>query len=196
MDTLKQQRTKKEIIDAMKQLLGRENFSDITVKQVCETAMIHHSTFYRYFLDKYDLLQAVLGIICDDINILLNAGQTVGDATFEIVKREENIFRHLNDYQRESSFYSDFLNGLSGLITEYATKDKSVSHDALLEIVKRSKNPELASYTAAGAILGIIAKWNDEVTPVSNETLHTFLDDSYTQLTVYSDVISKKSADN
>jgi|GEM_PF-285631 len=192
--TLKQQRTRQEIIIAMKQLLNKEAFSDITIKKICETALIHHSTFYRYFEDKYDLLRAVLALICDEINAQLDNGKTVGDATFSIIRQEEGIFHHLQDYQQDGSFYTDFLAGLSTLIFDYATKDKQPTNDALLDVVRRAKYPKLASYTAAGAILGLIAKWNDAVTPASTEELHAFLEDSYAQLTTHLDATTSKSA--
>lgn len=194
MTTLKQQRTRQDIIGAMKQLLVKETFSDITIKQICETALIHHSTFYRYFEDKYALLRAVLALVCDEINAQLATGKTVGDATFSIIKREEAVFHHLRDYQQDSSFYADFLKGLSALILDYATRPTQPTNDALLQVVRQAQYPELASYTAAGAMLGLIAKWNDAVTPASSDEFHAFLEDSYAQLTTYLTVMTSKSA--
>ena len=37
-------------------LLTEKPFEKITLKELCDTAMIPRSTFYRYFEDKYDLL--------------------------------------------------------------------------------------------------------------------------------------------
>lgn len=38
------------------QLLTEKPFEKITLKELCDTAMVPRSTFYRYFEDKYDLL--------------------------------------------------------------------------------------------------------------------------------------------
>ncbi len=37
-------------------LLTEKPFEKITLKELCDTAMVPRSTFYRYFEDKYDLL--------------------------------------------------------------------------------------------------------------------------------------------
>ena len=38
-------------------LLMEKNFDDISVKDICDRAMVPKSTFYNYFEDKYDLLE-------------------------------------------------------------------------------------------------------------------------------------------
>lgn len=58
--TLKQQRTKLDIIKTMNSMLKTTPFDQITINVICQKAFIHHSTFYRYFADKYDLLGGVL----------------------------------------------------------------------------------------------------------------------------------------
>lgn len=53
---LRFQRTKKAIIDAMVELLGKKSFNQITVKMICDTASISRSGFYLHYTDKYDLV--------------------------------------------------------------------------------------------------------------------------------------------
>lgn len=54
--SLSQERTKKIIIIAFQDLLYSNMFDSITINDICKKAMIHRSSFYRYFKDKYDLL--------------------------------------------------------------------------------------------------------------------------------------------
>lgn len=54
--SLSQKRTKRIIIIAFQDLLYTHMLDSITVNDICEKAMIHRSSFYRYFEDKYDLL--------------------------------------------------------------------------------------------------------------------------------------------
>lgn len=50
-------KTKKALMAAMSTLLELRNFSQITVNDLCEEALISRNTFYAHFIDKYDLLK-------------------------------------------------------------------------------------------------------------------------------------------
>nr|WEA36001.1 TetR/AcrR family transcriptional regulator [Staphylococcus aureus] len=39
------------------QLLEQHLFQTITVNQICHNALVHRTTFYKHFYDKYDLLE-------------------------------------------------------------------------------------------------------------------------------------------
>ncbi len=49
-------KTKRALSQSFFQLLKNKEFSDITVKNICSFALIHRTTFYQHFFDKYDLL--------------------------------------------------------------------------------------------------------------------------------------------
>lgn len=51
------QKTKKSIEDAFLHLIKENSFTDITIKDICDQAMISRSTFYSHYKDKYDLLE-------------------------------------------------------------------------------------------------------------------------------------------
>lgn len=50
-------KTNKSIEDAFLHLIKINSFSDITIKDICDEAMISRSTFYAHYKDKYDLLE-------------------------------------------------------------------------------------------------------------------------------------------
>ena len=49
------QYTKKVIVDTFLNLLEEKDISKITVTEICKIADINRATFYRYYLDVYDL---------------------------------------------------------------------------------------------------------------------------------------------
>ena len=51
-------RTYYAIIDAFNRLIAEKGFSKITVEMIMEKAGVSRSTFYRYFRDKYDVMNA------------------------------------------------------------------------------------------------------------------------------------------
>ena len=62
-------RTRKLIMDAFIKLSETKEFSDITVKNITEEAMINRATFYYHFQDIYDLLEKVLSeVLMVDLN--------------------------------------------------------------------------------------------------------------------------------
>ncbi|MCP3797234.1 TetR/AcrR family transcriptional regulator [Paenibacillus sp. CH40] len=50
-------KTKIAIERALIELLQQHHFKDITIKKICDQALIGRSTFYSHYLDKYDLLE-------------------------------------------------------------------------------------------------------------------------------------------
>lgn len=50
------QRTRKLLQRALIDLTVKMGFAAVTVRDICNRAMVNRSTFYRYYLDKYDLL--------------------------------------------------------------------------------------------------------------------------------------------
>lgn len=51
-------RTKKLLRDSILDLAINQSkkLADITVQEICDHALVHRTTFYRYYTDKYDLL--------------------------------------------------------------------------------------------------------------------------------------------
>lgn len=56
-DDLRIRRTYRLLSDALMRLMRKEPFEKISVKDICEEAMVHRTTFYTHFEDKYDLLK-------------------------------------------------------------------------------------------------------------------------------------------
>lgn len=54
---LRTMKTNKALTEALPTLLGRQNFLQITVNDLCSEALVSRATFYAHFNDKYDLLE-------------------------------------------------------------------------------------------------------------------------------------------
>lgn len=53
---LRVQKTYTSLIKAFEELLQEKAFEKISVKELCDAAVIRRPTFYKHFLDKYDFL--------------------------------------------------------------------------------------------------------------------------------------------
>lgn len=60
---LRIRRTHKLLSDSLTSLLTEKAFDDIRVSDICNRAMVHRTTFYKHFEDKYQLLDFLLGQI-------------------------------------------------------------------------------------------------------------------------------------
>lgn len=54
---LRVQKTYKQLIDTLIQLMSEKSFEDITVSEICNRAEVHRATFYKHFKDKYEFLK-------------------------------------------------------------------------------------------------------------------------------------------
>lgn len=59
-------KTKRALSESLFTLLESTMFSSITVNMICEEALVHRTTFYKHFYDKYDLLSYLLQNITKD----------------------------------------------------------------------------------------------------------------------------------
>ncbi|MGN1370663.1 MAG: TetR/AcrR family transcriptional regulator [Candidatus Coprovivens sp.] len=67
MKKLKEYKTKTLIVRAFFSLLEKKSFDEIRVNEICDVAMVHKTTFYNHFEDKYDLLNFIVKELHNDI---------------------------------------------------------------------------------------------------------------------------------
>lgn len=57
---LRIRRTHKLLFDALIFLLSEKSFDNINITDICDKAMVHRTTFYKHFEDKYHLLDSLI----------------------------------------------------------------------------------------------------------------------------------------
>lgn len=82
-------KTKKQIDSALLENLSRHSFQKITVDMICASGMINRSTFYKYYRDKYDLLDSYLARVLHEfkertvVDFILASPAKVGDPAYK-----------------------------------------------------------------------------------------------------------------
>lgn len=94
-------RTRKLITDAFIKLSQSRSFSDISVKNITQEAMINRATFYSHFLDKYDLLEKVV-----EEKLHLNLGCDKQKANLTIEETIQTVFFALTHFKTSVSTIS------------------------------------------------------------------------------------------
>ena len=76
----KNEKTKYKLAEAMKECMKTSKVDAITVKQLAEKCGLTRQTFYRNFLDKFDLINWYFGKILDQSFEHMGRGTSVYDA--------------------------------------------------------------------------------------------------------------------
>lgn len=120
-DLTKGEKTKYRLARAMKECMKTTSVENITVKQITEKCELTRQTFYRNFLDKYDLINWYFDKILLESFEHMGEGRTVYESLvnkFEYIQMEQLFFR--------AAFKNDQQNCLRDhdfeLIQEFYTK--------------------------------------------------------------------------
>jgi AcrR family transcriptional regulator len=165
IEDLRVRRTRKLLQQALIELTVEKGFAALTVRDITERAMVNRSTFYRHYLDKYDLLEEYLNEIYE-----LTTSQDVPGPL--------NLLKHIQQF---SDFYRVML-GPKGdpLFVQRFRQNtekrfRSSSDKALAEPVAGEPPVELRLSCIAYAGLGATTWWLEQEQPCSPEQLTDWL---------------------
>jgi AcrR family transcriptional regulator len=178
------QRTKRQLSQALVELVKEKRFDDITVQNVIDRADVGRSTFYTHFRDKEDLFQKDWERFLGDFAGHINWDQA-GEAAFVPVVY---LFQHLQEMQpfykglvRSRKTESVFKSGIACLSqniesaltarvqarTAAATATSTTSSPASRSLMPI---PILANYLS-GELFALLKWWLDHDMPYSPERM-------------------------
>ncbi|MBV9709432.1 MAG: TetR/AcrR family transcriptional regulator [Ktedonobacteraceae bacterium] len=99
VEDLRVRRTRKLLTQALIEGTVEKGFAALTVRDITRRAMVNRSTFYRHYLDKYDLLEQHL----NEIYEVLEEGGIIGEG------RHEGIIELFQQIQQFPDFYRVML---------------------------------------------------------------------------------------
>lgn len=146
--------TRKVIQDAFFELLNERPINKITVKSICDLAQINRSTFYRYYMDVYDLLDKIQKKYISDFR----------EYAGKITSLEEGVTLTLQEVQSNSEIYKMFttiqLNSNS-FIDEISEISYDTFHDAIAELLPDKSDAEIrwTFYFLIHGFMAIVLDW-------------------------------------
>lgn len=87
-------RSKRDLADSLETLLEKKNYDDITIKEICEGALVSKLTFYNNFYDKNELLKFMFARRVKEISIKINALFPTKKTSNEVYKDVIKIIIH------------------------------------------------------------------------------------------------------
>lgn len=90
-------------------LVERLPLKSITVNQICEQALVHRTTFYKHFQDKYDLLNIGFQQLQDELNLIPLIDRI--QYPFEMMSNTKNhkLFTTIIESQKDDNMFSALL---------------------------------------------------------------------------------------
>ncbi len=175
---LRMRRTYKFLGDALYDLMLEKPFEQISVTDICRKAMVHRTTFYKHFEDKYQLLRMLFLEEAQKFEkIHLNDGET----TKEYYRR---VIFHMFEYV---ALYKDFFiqrvgnkenifmaNLLHTTISSYLKKSFQAAEEKTGQ--KEAVPIQIMAQFYTGAAIALIMWWIENDMRVSIEKMVDYMD--------------------
>lgn len=175
---LRVRRTHKLLWDALMAELGERPFEDITVKDICQRAMVHRTTFYKHYEDKYALLEQGIRQI---VETLLAHQLHLPPAAYSAENPPPYFIRMFEHAAQNQQFYRVMLCGeavgpLEKMLKKYIVETVlSRTHDLFPAGQMPEPTASMHAHFVAGAALSVMAWWLDHDLPLSSRQMAAYL---------------------
>jgi AcrR family transcriptional regulator len=106
IEDLRIRRTRKLLQQAFIELTVEKGFASLTVRDITERAMVNRSTFYRHYLDKYDLLEQYMNEIYELTGDRTDFAEKREPTSHEASSGPLNLLKHIQQF---ADFYRVML---------------------------------------------------------------------------------------
>ena len=164
----KRKKTEKQIEDSLLQLMKEHTFETISIRQLIDLAEVNRSTFYRHYLDKYDLLEKIENRLLDDLQAYYQ--EALDSSCLFKLEKEFKVEDYIHDKQNLFHFFEPYLEDLAILLGPNGCPTSSLKlQEALREIFSQSislADPHLEEVEAdlllnhqAASFMGTLTYW-------------------------------------
>ncbi|MBR3523142.1 MAG: TetR/AcrR family transcriptional regulator C-terminal domain-containing protein [Bacilli bacterium] len=164
------EKTKTYLANALLELLKEKDFDKIKVNEICDKALIHKTTFYNHFEDKYELLNYTLLKIHHEITDNTKFEGSLIDYYLSIAKY---YIKYIKD--NPELFKSIIANdNNTGLILFQKLYVKDIAEKITINNI-REVPANYAAHFYVSAVLAIISEWFINGMKEDEETLLNYI---------------------
>lgn len=157
-------RVKKQITDAMFELMHEKSFSDITITELIKRAGVARASYYRNYSSKEDVLETLM----DDVLEYYRAG-IIEDGPF---LSYGNILRSFQFFQTFSRYVIDlYQSGFAYTLMEKLNQ----FHESIVGIMPANSIKRYEIYAYMGALVNIGIRWLQDGQKETPEEMAAFL---------------------
>ena len=175
---LRVRRTHKLLWEALMAELSARPFEEITVSDICERAMVHRTTFYKHYEDKYALLEQGIRQMYDD---LLAEEEHMPPSAYSIEHPPPYFIRLFEHAAQHQQFYKPLLCGegigrFQQLVKEYIADVVSAKMGELAQANQPFAVPiDTHAHFVSGATLSLLAWWLEHDMPFTPHQMARYL---------------------
>ena len=164
----KRRKTEKQIEDSLLQLMKEQTFETISIRQLIDLAEVNRSTFYRHYLDKYDLLEKIEDRLLGDLQAYYQ--EALESACLFKLEKDFKVEDYIHEKQNLFHFFEPYLEDLAILLGPNGSPTSSRRlQEALRKIFSQSislADPHLEEIEAdlllnhqAASFMGTLTYW-------------------------------------
>lgn len=118
-EDLRVKRTHKLLCNSLFELLQKKSFEEIKLNEICKRSMVHKTTFYNHFSDKYDLLKYALTELQKELVDEINSNDKediieyycmIAKIYMKHIKENYKLYSSLITYNKDSISMDIFFN--------------------------------------------------------------------------------------
>ncbi|KTF20707.1 TetR/AcrR family transcriptional regulator [Streptococcus gordonii] len=110
----KRRETEKLIETSLLQSMKEQTFETISIRQLIDLAEVNRSTFYRHYLDKYDLLEKIENRLLDDLQAYYQ--EALDSACLFKLEKDFKVEDYIHEKQNLFHFFESYLEDLAILL--------------------------------------------------------------------------------
>jgi AcrR family transcriptional regulator len=175
---LRVRRTNKLLWEALMAELSERTFEEITVTDICERAMVHRTTFYKHYEDKYALLEQGIRQMYDD---LLAEDEHKPPTAYSVEHPPPYFIRLFEHAAQHQHFYKLMLCGegigrFQKLVKGYIAEVASAKVRELSPANQHLAVPlDMHAQYISGAALSLMSWWLENDMPLSPHQMAQYL---------------------
>lgn len=175
---LRVRRTHKLLWEALVAELATRPFEEITVTNICERAMVHRTTFYKHYEDKYALLAKGMRQMYDT---LVAEAEHLPPSAFSIDRPPPYFIRLFEHVAENQTFYRLMLTGegvgrFQRLVKDYIAEVAQTRMSATMMTDSHHAFPlGMRVQYLAGGVLSLLVWWLEHDMPLTPHQMAQFL---------------------
>jgi probable dihydroxyacetone kinase regulator len=173
MSTSRETKTEEKIIKSFKKLVNEDSFDKVTVTMIAEDAGISRPIFYRYFKDKYELMDYMLYTeVTSQIETLMEHDMILEAIKylFSHIMNEQKLYRKLFETTGQNSFEQVMVDQFTNFFSEHLRvfdTDSIPDNPMLTPLI-------ICKYVVLGLTISIKAYLNSDITITVDQAVEAY----------------------
>lgn len=177
MNDLRVKRTYILLKNALFELMAKKSFEEIKVNDICNLAMVHRTTFYSHFSDKYELLEYCIKDVEEELTQKISSSKYSNSREFytnlimnllQYISENRKFFKCILKKNSDNGITNIFMNTCISYITTMLEKEENmdISHEIPI--------PIMAQFYS-GAVISTLAFWLKKDSKLTEEELCDYI---------------------